>query len=211
MSATLTIDDMWKLGLKDYAYRDFPSPIPKQQRQVLYRPSGFKMNYQTEVTDIVRYIKGILADYPGQNTMIHVSYSWAVKLKPFFPNALSNTPETKTKVLEQFKKQGGIWIAAGCAEGLDLPDDLCRLTIIPLIVLGNPTDPLVKKQMALPGGRLRYEMQAIKTVIQQSGRSTRHEGDYSITVVGDNKFPDLILKNRKFIPISYLESIIWVK
>lgn len=209
MSATLTIDDLWEMNIKDYVYIDMPSPIPKESRQIKYIPSGHQMNYKTEPSDVAAYIKKQLAKYPVQNTVVHVSYGWAKKLRPFFPDAIFNTPEDKDKVLVQFKKTGGLWIAAGCSEGLDLPGDECRLTIVPFIILGNPTDPLIAKQLSVPGGRLRYELNAIKTVIQQVGRSTRGEEDFSVSIIGDNKFPNLIVKNKKFIPISFTEAIVW--
>lgn len=209
MSATLTEDDLWKLGFKDYKYVDMDSPIPKENRAVRYIPSGFPMNYTTTPEQVAGYISKILSKYPNQNTIVHVSYSWSEKLRTFFPNAMFNTSEDKDKVLQKFKKNGGVWIASGCSEGLDLPDNECRLTIIPLIMLANIKDPLVIKQLSLPGGRFRYEMSALKTVIQQAGRGTRGENDYSITVLGDNKFPSLFLKNRKFLPKSFTESIIW--
>lgn len=211
LSATLLVDDLWKLGIKDYRYLDVPSPIPKEQRVVEYLPSGFSMNYKSEPSDIANYIKKAIASHNEVNCVVHVSYTWSNKLKPFFPNALFNTPETKNQVLDHFKKTGGLWIASGCSEGLDLPDNECRLIIIPLIVLGNPKDPVTAKQLALPYGRLSYELKAIKTVIQQAGRGTRSETDYSTTIIGDNKFPNLILKNKKFIPKSFIEAIIWSK
>jgi Rad3-related DNA helicase len=112
-------------------------------------------------------------------------------------------------VLEQFKTRGGIWIASGCAEGIDLPGDLCRVNIIPILLYSNPYSPLVKKQLALPLGHLKYELHTIKIFIQQCGRSTRNESDYSTIYVGDTRLPGLIAKNIKYIPESFVKSIKW--
>lgn len=209
LSATILIDDIWKFGFTDYVYKDFPSPIPKENRQIQYQPAPFDMNYATDPTKVANWVKGILKQHPGKNSLVHVSYTWAEKLKPFFPEAMFNTPETKDQVLKEYKEKGGLWIAAGCSEGIDLPGDLCRLVIIPMIILGNPTDAITKKQLMLPGGRLAYELKAIKTVIQGVGRGVRSENDHAVSVIGDNKFPTLILKNKKHLPISLVEAIKW--
>lgn len=209
MSATLFQYDINEMGFKNYRYLDLDSPIPIRNRRVMYKPSGFPMNYKTTPEDMANYIKRILIEYPNQNSVIHLSYAWATKVKPFFPHCLFNTPETKNDVLEKFKKNGGIWIASGCSEGLDLPNEQCRLTIIPIIMLGNIKDPVVEKQLSQPGGRTRYELEAIKTTIQQAGRGTRGVEDYSLTVIGDNKFPNLILRNRQLIPKSFTDAIMW--
>lgn len=209
MSATLLESDVRKLNFFDFKYVDMNSPIPKENRAVRYIPHTAKMNFQTSPSDVAKYINRILDLYPGENTVVHLSYGWAEKVRAFFPNALFNTPETKEKILEHFKKVGGVWIASGCSEGLDLPEEECRLTIIPFVMLANIKDPVVIKQLSLPNGRTDYELNALKTVIQQAGRGTRSESDYSVTVIGDNKFPNLVLKNINLLPISFKEAIVW--
>lgn len=209
LSATLIEDNLLRLGLHSFKYIDFDSPIPKSRRPIKYVPAGFTMNYQTPPDKAAEYIKGILDKHPGENTVIHVSYGWSAKLAPYFPDAYVNTAENKPTVMEKFKRDGGIWLAAGCAEGIDLPDDMCRVIIIPFIVMGNPTDPVVSKSIALPGGQLRYYLQAITTVIQQAGRGSRSETDFCVTYIGDSKFPNLVLKFKKYLPKSFLSAIQW--
>lgn len=209
MSATLLQHDVWDLGIQDFAYLDVPSPIPKENRPVLYSPAKVPFDYKTEPVVIANWIKEVLAKYPDRNTIVHLSYGWARRLAEFFPNALTHTSETKNEALATFKAKGGVWLAAGCAEGIDLPGDECRLNIIPIIMRGNPMDPVTKKQVAMPRGWLKYELKALTTLIQQVGRSTRGVDDHSISVVGDSRFPQLISKNRQYIPNSFLESIKW--
>jgi Rad3-related DNA helicase len=209
MSATLLETDLWDLGLKGYKYLDIDSPIPVAQRQVLYRPNDTPMNYETEPIEVANWLKNAMKAYPGRNTLIHVSYGWSDKLKEYFPEALTNTSETKTKVLAKFKKEGGVWLASGCAEGIDLPGDECRLNLIPIITQANPNDPTVKKKLALHQGRLKYDLEAIKLVIQQAGRSVRGIEDSSVILVGDARFPRLINRVTKYIPKSFLKAILW--
>lgn len=209
LSATLLQSDLWELGFDDFLFHDLGTPIPKLNRAVVFSPSPMEMNYKTEPRDLATWVQATIDKYPNRNTIVHLSYNWAEKIKQYFPDALFNTPETKLQVLEEFKAKGGVWIASGCAEGVDLKGDTCRLNIIPILQYGNPQDPVVKKQMALPRGRLMYGLNVLKTVIQQVGRSTRDVNDHSIAVIGDSRFSRLLLENRDYVSQSFKDAIIW--
>lgn len=209
MSATLLPSNLWDLGLYEHIYRDFPSPIPKENRSVQYAPFTSAFKYDTDPMLVANWIKSVLAKHPNVNTIVHVSYGWSKKLEKFFPGCLFNLTDNKTEVIERFKKEGGIFFAAGCSEGIDLPDDLCRLIIIPIIFKSNPNDPLFKKKQALPNGYIKSQIDAMQTVIQQAGRASRHIGDKSLTVIGDSAFPSIFNKTSKFLPLSFRESIKW--
>lgn len=209
MSATLLQSDLWDLHIRDFKYLDMPSPIDKERRKLLYRPAAIPFNYRTRPEDVANYIKSILTAYQGLNTVVHLSYGWAEKMKEFFPNALFNTSKDKDIILNKFKQQGGLWIAAGCSEGIDLPGDLCRVTILPILLKPNIVDPVVAKQLAREKGQIKYDLNVVKTLIQQAGRGTRGEDDYSVTIVGDRSFPRLITQNRPYLPQSFVEAIVW--
>lgn len=209
MSATLLQSDLWDLHIQDFKYLDMPSPIDKERRKLLYRPASIPFNYRTRPEDVANYIKSILTAYEGLNTVVHLSYGWAEKMKPFFPGALFNTSKDKDIILNKFKQQGGLWIAAGCSEGIDLPGDLCRVTILPILLKANIMDPVVSKQLAREKGQIKYDLNIAKTLIQQAGRGTRGEDDYSVTIIGDSSFPRLITQNRPYLPQSFIEAIVW--
>lgn len=211
MSGTLFPHDVLALSGGDrVAWLDVPSPIPIKNRPILRRPTPFKMNANTDPVDIAVAIRQVIAEFPNRNTIIHVSYSLSKKLAPHVsPKVIVNTAETKDACLERFKKEGGIWLASGCAEGLDLKDDLCRLNIIPKLLFPDLTDPAVKKRRGLPDGETWYDLETIKTTIQQVGRSTRHEKDHSITVVMDPNFSRLVARQKASIPQSFYEAIEW--
>ena len=73
MSATLMNSDLWELSLKKFAFLSLSSPIPKENRPILYIPSKTPMNYTTPPEDVARYISNILELYPNRNTIVHVS------------------------------------------------------------------------------------------------------------------------------------------
>jgi Rad3-related DNA helicase len=209
MSATLLHHKIWELGFHNYGYLDLDSPIDTERRPIAYQPASTELNFKSSATLVGNYIHQVLNTYPGLNTIVHVSYAWADKLKPLFPGAMFNDPDTKNETLARFKERGGVWIAAGCSEGIDLPGNLCRLIIIPILSRENVTDPVVVKRLAMHKGSQKYDLNTISTLIQQAGRGTRGEEDYCLTVVGDRKLPMLMVKNKAMVPKSFYKAIKW--
>ena len=193
---------------KTYEVLDLPSPIPAEQRPIIYSPVPFKMNWKTPPGDIAAEIKNILQKHPGENTIIHVSYALSKALAPYMPEGtIVNTSDDKIEKLEQFKKEGGIFLAAGCAEGLDLKGNLCRVNIIPKLLYPNMNDPVVKKRMSQPDGDAWVNLETLKVTIQQAGRSTRTETDHSKCYVLDPGFLWRVKKYKDHLPKSFLEAI----
>jgi len=210
MSGTLFPTDIKDLlGDVPYKLLDLPSPIPKENRPVYYRPVPFPMNVGTPPQKIVSAIEAILDKHPGENAIIHVTYSLSQQLCKLFKRPiLFNDKTNKDAVVEQFKKQGGVFLAAGCAEGIDLKDDLCRVNIIPKLPYPNLGDPLVKKRMRLEDGALWYDSCIFKTLVQQVGRSTRSATDHSATYILDPNFLRKFKENYTKLPMSFKESVV---
>jgi Rad3-related DNA helicase len=211
LSATLIPDDVEELvGGKNFMYLDLPSPIPKENRKIIYKPAPHAMNTQTDPELIAAAINKTLEQYPGLNTIIHVTYGMAEKLYKYLPEGtLRNTSENKDEVINRFKLGGGIFLASGCSEGIDLPGDSCRLNIIPILFRLNPTDPVIRKRLGKPDGQIWYNNQVIKTLTQQAGRSTRGIDDHSTTVVLDPALPKLITNKYVTISQSLAQAIQW--
>jgi Rad3-related DNA helicase len=211
MSGTLFPSDIKDLlGDVPYKLLDLPSPIPKERRPIYYRPVPFPMNVSTPAQKIVDAIEAVLAKHPGENTIIHVTYSLSQQICRLFKQPiLFNDKTNKDSVVEQFKKQGGVFLAAGCAEGIDLKGDLCRVNIVPKLPYPNLGDPVVAKRKALEDGGEWYGLNIMKTLIQQIGRSTRSESDHSATYILYPNFLRKFKELEKKLPISFREAIVW--
>jgi Rad3-related DNA helicase len=213
MSGTLFKTDIEELvGAGKYEIYEATSPIPLKNRPVDYRPAPFRMNYETDPKKIAALIEATIAETPNVNTIVHVSYALSRRLQPHMTLPfISNTAEDKIAKLALFKKDGGIFLASGCGEGIDLADDTCRLNIIPQLLFPNLGDPVVIKRKAQEDGQLWYALETMKTVIQQYGRSTRHEKDWSRTVILDPNFGMLVARYGKELPKYFTSAIIWPK
>lgn len=200
------------LGDVEYRYLDLPSPIPKENRPVFYKPAPFEINYHTPPAKLAAIINEVLEANPGVNTIIHSTYALSKELIKYLPEGtLHNTAENKNDILELFKKQGGILLASGMAEGIDLPGDLCRLNIIPKLLYPNLKDPVVQKRKAMTDGQDWYNVKTLMKLVQQVGRSTRGEKDYSKSYILDPGAAWRIRKYADKLPRSFVDSLVWTK
>ncbi len=212
MSGTMFSEDIRDLvGEESYTYHEVPSCIPKENRPIYFRPTGV-MNCHTTAEDMFNRIDVIIQKHLGLNILIHVTYSVQEQIYPLFaakyPLVYANTDDNKDETIEKFKATGGIFISAGCSEGLDFKDDICRVNIIPKLDYLNMGDRVIQKRRALPNGEVWYASQVAKLFCQRYGRSTRHEKDWSYTYCLDPLLPQLIKKVPDF-PNYVKEAIVW--
>jgi hypothetical protein len=52
-------------------------------------------------------------------------------------------------------------------------------------------------------------VEAIRTLVQMSGRGMRHTDDWCHTWILDNQFKTNLWKSRRFIPAWWQEAIVW--
>lgn len=202
-----TIPPKWAkqiLGHRSFKYLDLPSPIPAENRRVIATSSG--LTAKSSPADVSMWIKNQLTRYSG-NAIVHVTYSMGLALAPYFPNALVHTKQTKQSTLSKFKRQGGLWIAAGAAEGIDLPHDEARLNLVPVLPFANNQGPLGAEQFKRDS--YQYYLETAVQFVQQAGRTTRGVDDWSVTVCGDSRLLWLLKKCDGDLPCSFKKALKW--
>lgn len=213
LSATLLPADVAELaGDRSYLIADFPSPIPVERRPIYYQPVNYRMNFETPPKRIAASIEEILAGYGDNlpNTIIHVTFDLSAKLSPHLKRKHHvNTRDNKPEILARFKAEGGIFLAAGFAEGVDLIGDLARVNIIPKLLIPNFRDTFIEKRRGLPGGTRWLNEQVMKTVVQQAGRTTRDATDYSETWILDPNFSRFYGAVASSLPAFFKDAIHW--
>lgn len=209
MSATPDVDATSSItGGASYIFKDFGAIIPVEQRPIYFDPIAEKVNRDTPPQIVAEWIKRQVLRHDEDNVIIHVPYSWQKKLVPYLPGYLFNTPQTKGTVLATFKKNGGKWLASGCSEGIDLPDDECRLSLIPILWKPDWGSKMIQKRIARKGQK-NIDREVILTFQQQCGRGVRSADDHCTMVVGDPAVARLINRYRSEIPEDFINSFIW--
>lgn len=207
LSGTLFDHDIKEItGDRTVLKYEMPSPIPVENRLVHWKPAPFKINYQTDPKALAEYIQSHLVK--GENTLIHAPYSWSEKLAPFFPkDTITNTADDKEEKIEEFKRRGGVFLASGCAEGVDFKGKMCTLNVIPKLNFPDLADPIVQKRKAMQDGESWYQITTLLTLIQQAGRSTRAADDFSTTLVLDPNFKRIFNACRRKLPQYFIEAV----
>ena len=207
MSATLLPSDVKEFSLnKRSLFKEFDNPIPVENRPVIIDHIPGHKGAATNPEAIVAWILRQREKYPG-NCIVHVTYALGDKLRPYLKDAIFNTPETKIEAISTFKRDGGLFVAAGCAEGVDLPYDTCGLNLIPILYRDNFGADVVQKRLAEPNGRRNYDLKTIRITIQQVGRSNRAADDSSVAVVGDMGLRLLLSRYRQEISPDFARSV----
>jgi len=172
----------------------------------LIRVQSGGLTAKSDPQAVAAWIKSKLT---GVNTIIHTTYKMGKALHKLMPETLYHDPTTKEATMQKFKENGGVWLAAACSEGVDLPGETCRLNLIPVLPLANIGEPVVQARMKKPGGNKRYSSDALTTFIQQCGRSTRGVDDHSLTICGDGRLGRLLSDCVGDVPKSFNQALRW--
>lgn len=225
LSATIGKKDIQALGLgkKRVIFMDGESPILAAQRPVIFdhELSTNMSKSQTDLGGMERFAE-ILDVIARRNSdskgVVHLTYSLAKQLRES-PNIteilrsrlMFHTKETKDRQYQSFResKLPSILVASGMYEGIDLPYDLARWQVVGKIPWGNLGDPMTKHQLDTdPDG---YAWEAMKKLIQATGRTTRAEDDFSRVWITDSTFGILWKDNYMMFPKWFRDSVHEVK
>jgi len=206
------------LGIEDYGYKRLDSHFPVANRLIRHRPVA-NLKYadmDEELPKLLTEVARLIKVYPGQNVLIHtVSFKIRQYLMGMLPIAgidpdilMTHETDTRSEQLAIFKQsRGKVMISPSFDRGLDLADDECRVNIIakiPYLALG---DKQVKARMALPRGQRWYNLRAIQTVMQMSGRAVRSNTDWAHTIILDKQFDMLLARTKHLLPKWWTEAI----
>jgi len=203
------------ISMDDVHLFEVESDFPIENRKIKYIPVNFRDDgYCPDwYTKVAPKIAELIMFHGSKNTLIHATYSTAEPIRKALSELLPHLQVltfhkgNKKAMLERWKTEGGVLVAAGVAEGVDLFDDLCRINIVAKLPLANVDASFVQKRMGLPGGDDWYYLSMFTQLIQMLGRGVRHKDDYCVNVILDPAFPKLLMKYAKHLPKSFLEAI----
>lgn len=206
------------IDINDVAYSALPSPFPKENRPLFYRPVGKVINKEMDsvLPKLVTSINKILEkEHPEDKVLIHcVSYKILNYLKDRLPKnrIMTHGTSNRTEILETFKNSSlpKVLLSPSMDRGVDLPGEQCRAVIIPKMPYPDLGDPQIQRRLyGSKDGNRWYALQAVSKIIQMSGRGVRSPSDYADTYVLDAKFQELYEEWPMMFPKWWKEAIIW--
>lgn len=201
MSATVTPEHARQLGIaeSDANYREVPSPFDVRRRPLIWVPTArvdFRMSDGTrfKLVQRVDQVIGAAIEQQAGNVMIHsVTYEWATEIKQRsqWGPAIITHPRDSVRyqaALEDFKAAGragrfAVMVSPRMVEGVDLPDECCRVLIVIKCPFPYTLDPLEKTRCEDPKYR---DLVVAQKITQMVGRPVRGVGDWATTVILDN-------------------------
>lgn len=213
MSATFGKEDIKELGLADrkWAYINADSIIPSEQRPVISLGVDYVkgVNLVESSFKLANEITKIAEHHFDEKGIIHATYAQAKELKKYLPSDrfLFHTRFDKKQVFNQYilSDKPLVLVASGMYEGIDLPYDKGRWQCIAKVPYLNLGEPSVKyKSTEEPDW---YAWQAVKTLLQASGRICRGPDDYGVTYMLDSNFNTLYRKTDYMWPEWFKESV----
>jgi Rad3-related DNA helicase len=218
MSATIGKPDLDNMGLgqKRVKYIQCPSPIPKENRPIIYEPvanMSFK-HQETAVPIMAQYVQYLLDQHQDKG-LIHCTYSIAQKLYPFLKDEdrlMWHDRDNKKDIYHVFMdsdpEDGRVLVASGLYEGVDLPYEAGRWQLVTKVPYPSMVDAAIKAKMQQDPDW--YSWQAIRTILQASGRICRTPTDYGVTYLADSMFEHLFRKHQDLFPEWWIDALVYV-
>ena len=229
MSATVISADelVESLGFpedKEYRLVKCPSTFDPANRRVVVWPVA-SMTYKERDAawpEITRAVVEIAVERPIQDRILVHSSSYALTahIAEGLTEALPDrqifwytTAEGREQAFNLWQaSNGGIMVAPSLDRGIDLPGDKCRTQIIVKVPFLSIKDKQVSARLYGGGraGKLWYQVNAIRTIVQMCGRAVRSEEDYCTTWIIDSQFVSNLWGNsRRLFPEWWKEGLVW--
>lgn len=214
MSATIGESDIKDLGLsrRGVIRFDCDSPIPAVSRPIFYKPvtnMGHKY-VEMALPLLAAEVNKLLEVQPGKG-LIHLPYSLAAKFADLMdnPRLLFHSGDNKADALARFRdsppEDGRVLVASGMYEGVDLPYDAARWQVIGKVPYLSLADPAIAKRAELDPKW--FTWQAVKRLIQASGRIVRAPDDYGETYIFDVNLGGLLDRAGSQVPDYYRDAL----
>jgi ATP-dependent DNA helicase DinG len=204
MSATLiSTDEMVEtLGVPfDTATVTVPMTFPVEHRPIILAPVA-DMKYSAgdrEYLDMAYAIQRACDKHEGDRVLVHcVSRDRVAKLQAAIAQlgGLGRRPivtyqggRDRDHALQQYlRRPASVLFAQSMDRGIDLPGDACRVQVIAKVPFPSLGDRRVSARAHGPGGDSWYKVQAIRSIVQMTGRGVRSKDDYATTYIFDAQF-----------------------
>jgi Rad3-related DNA helicase len=225
MSATLgdkkSFCDELGLPVDEVLFIETGTSFPAELSPIIALPR-LKMGYKDideTIPQAIELIEKILLQHPDEKGIIHCgTYKLQTEIlnridpqlrKRLVARDMTDNVKLKNEQLLEIHSslaEPTILLSPSLMEGTDLFDELSRFQIILKLHWPALGDIRVKKKSELSGDW--YANSMWNKILQASGRSTRHEKDYSVTYICDQSFTWWKMKWGKKFPKWFTDRII---
>jgi Rad3-related DNA helicase len=219
MSATFPPKDvlakMFGITATDIDYLTLPSAFPVENRRCIVSPVA-DLTYDTQVREtpkIISAVKKILALHPGEKGLIHtINYRLrdAIMQQIEDIRLVTHDPFNKQQILDAFRAsdQPLVLVSPSSERGLSLEDSQCRFIILckaPFLSLGDKAVKARKNSGQI--GRLWYVADMLLTVVQAMGRGVRHENDFCVSYLLDERIASSMRQQTTLMPPWFRDAL----
>ena len=195
------------LGLKENetTFIEAESDFPPETRPIFYIPTAnmTDKNVRSAGLDetwgaIARKTDEIIQNKPGVKGLVQSpSYEFA---RYFYEHSTHrdrlithNNPAERDRAIETLKESPLplVMVSPSLSRGFDGKDDLCRFIVVTKVPYPNPTDPQIARRLQEPGGQVWFDLNVIRTLIQETSRGNRHKNDFCRIYILDAQFGKL--------------------
>lgn len=207
------------LGSASHELVRVPNVIPVENRRVILRPiANMAMKHKHDSWPKMAVgVREVLKLHPGSRVLIHsVSYAFTKFLASELrglgrPVIHYSNPLDRQGALAQYRGQAAaVLIAPSFDRGVDLVGDDCRVQLIPKVPYPYLGDRQVSARMHAAGGRVWYNIQAVRKIVQMAGRGVRGPDDWAVTYIMDEQFKGRLWNEaRNLFPTWFVEALVW--
>lgn len=208
MSGTIISSDEMaeSLGLPwDYATVTVPMTFPVENRPITVAPVA-RMTAKSSDEDyanLVYAVEQIAKKHEGERILVHTVSKFLAELlvarcELGSRNVCSYTyAGGKKAALDDYMRvPGSIMFAQSMDRGVDLPGEACRVQVVAKVPFGSLGDRRVSARLHLPGGKTWYDVNAVRKIVQMSGRGVRNDKDQAHTYIVDAQFATNLYSTR---------------
>ncbi len=236
LSATLGTPSSFskELGIpeKDLFFIETDSPFDPAKSPIICVPEIqlSKQHYAKNIDRVGQLIDGILEEHKNDRGIIHAStYQLCTDVlsrvnatnrarllsrdmdihlsKGGYPKRYKNAELLQLHERGHHGRTNSVLLSPSMMEGVDLHDDLSKFQVIIKLPWPNLGDLRVKVKSDLDGNWYKNKMWL--SVLQASGRSTRHENDSSVTYILDAKFKYFYDEWKRFLPAWFKDRVVF--
>lgn len=203
------------LGLPlEYRTITVPSSFPVENRPIYVAPiaNPIRSMGEGEWFKLAFAIEEICKKHEGRVLVHTVSYAMTKFLMEHTDlgrrkkMSYTQAREKAFALTDYLAHEDAVMFAPSMDRGVDLANDKCRVQVICKVPFPSLGDKQVASRLHIPGGQVWYTVQAIRNLVQMTGRGVRSETDHCVTYILDYQFVQNVLRKYPYLLPEYFSE-----